>query len=71
MNATDMTVDPSGVRDRLPTIPATAVDELVQRQPTLERPGRPPTTPPSATANGSQTVIVADAAAQPTDRQGC
>jgi hypothetical protein len=32
MNATDMTVDPSGVRDRLPTIPATAVDELVQRQ---------------------------------------
>ena len=41
MNATDMTVDPSGVRDRLPTIPATAVDELGQRQPTLERPGRP------------------------------
>jgi uncharacterized protein YbjT (DUF2867 family) len=39
MNTTDMTLDTSTIRDRLPTIPATTLDEVIRRQPTLEVPG--------------------------------
>jgi uncharacterized protein YbjT (DUF2867 family) len=39
MNTTDMTLDTSTIRDRLPTIPATSLDEVIRRQPTLEVPG--------------------------------
>jgi len=38
MNTTNMTVDVSAVRDRLPTIPATTLDQLIRRQPTIENP---------------------------------
>jgi uncharacterized protein YbjT (DUF2867 family) len=38
MNTTDMTVDVSAVRDRLPTIPATTLHELIRRQPTVANP---------------------------------
>jgi uncharacterized protein YbjT (DUF2867 family) len=38
MNTTDMTVDVYAVRDRLPTIPATTLDELIRPQPTVEHP---------------------------------
>lgn len=33
MNTTDMTVDVSVIRDRLPTIPATTLDEIIRRRP--------------------------------------
>ena len=39
MNTTDMTLDTSTIRDRLPTIPATTLDVVVRRQPPLEVPG--------------------------------
>ena len=39
MNTTDMTLDTSTIRDRLPTIPATTLDEVIRRQPSLEVPG--------------------------------
>lgn len=39
MNTTDMTVDVSAIRDRLPTIPATTLDKVIRRQPTPEAPG--------------------------------
>lgn len=39
MNTTDMALDTSTIRDRLPTIPATTLDEVIRRQPTLEVPG--------------------------------
>jgi uncharacterized protein YbjT (DUF2867 family) len=39
MNTTDMTLDTSTIRDRLPTIPATTLEEVIRRQPTLEVPG--------------------------------
>jgi uncharacterized protein YbjT (DUF2867 family) len=39
MNTTDMTLDTSTIRDRLPTIPATTLDEVISRQPTREVPG--------------------------------
>jgi uncharacterized protein YbjT (DUF2867 family) len=38
MNTTDMTVDVSAARDRLPTIPATTLDQLIRQQPTIENP---------------------------------
>jgi uncharacterized protein YbjT (DUF2867 family) len=38
MNTTNMTVDASTIRDRLPTIPATTLDQLIRRQPTIENP---------------------------------
>jgi uncharacterized protein YbjT (DUF2867 family) len=38
MNTTDMTLDTSTIRDQLPTIPATTLDEVIRRQPTLEIP---------------------------------
>jgi uncharacterized protein YbjT (DUF2867 family) len=39
MNTTDMTLDVSAIRDRLPTIPATTLDEVIRRRPTVEVPG--------------------------------
>lgn len=39
MNTTDMALDTSTIRDRLPTIPATTLDEVIRPQPTLEAPG--------------------------------
>jgi uncharacterized protein YbjT (DUF2867 family) len=39
MNTTDMTVDVSAIRDRLPTIPATTLDKVISRQPTPKVPG--------------------------------
>jgi uncharacterized protein YbjT (DUF2867 family) len=39
MNTTDMALDTSTIRDRLPTIPATTLDEVISRQPSLEVPG--------------------------------
>jgi uncharacterized protein YbjT (DUF2867 family) len=39
MNTTDMTLDTSTIRDRLPTIPATTLEAVIRRQPTLEVPG--------------------------------
>ena len=39
MNTADMTLDTSTIRDRLPTIPATTLDDVIRRQPTLEVPG--------------------------------
>jgi uncharacterized protein YbjT (DUF2867 family) len=39
MNTTDMTVDVTAIRDRFPTIPATTLDEVIRRQPTVEVPG--------------------------------
>jgi uncharacterized protein YbjT (DUF2867 family) len=39
MNTTDMAVDVSAVRDRLPTIPVTTLDEVIRRRPTVEVPG--------------------------------
>jgi hypothetical protein len=38
MNTTDMTLDTSTIRDRLPTIPTTTLDEVIRRQPTREVP---------------------------------
>ena len=38
MSTRDMTVDISAVRDRFPTIPATTLDQLIRRQPTVESP---------------------------------
>jgi uncharacterized protein YbjT (DUF2867 family) len=39
MNTTDMAVDTSAIRDRLPTIPATTLDQVIRRRPTVEVPG--------------------------------
>jgi uncharacterized protein YbjT (DUF2867 family) len=39
MNTTDMTLDTSTIRDRLPTIPASTLDEVIRRQPPMEVPG--------------------------------
>jgi uncharacterized protein YbjT (DUF2867 family) len=39
MNTTDMAVDTSAIRDRFPTIPATTLDEVIRRRPTVEVPG--------------------------------
>ncbi len=36
MNTTDMAVDTSAIRDRFPTIPTTALDDVLGRQPSLE-----------------------------------
>jgi hypothetical protein len=33
-----MTVDESAIRERLPSIPATTLDELIRPQPTIEKP---------------------------------
>jgi uncharacterized protein YbjT (DUF2867 family) len=41
MNTIDMTADVSAVRDQLPSIPATTLDELTRRQPTVENPLAP------------------------------
>ncbi len=38
MNTTDMTLDVSAIRGRLPTIPATTLDDVIRRQPTPETP---------------------------------
>jgi uncharacterized protein YbjT (DUF2867 family) len=38
MNTTDMALDTSTIRDRLPTIPATTLDEVIRPQPTREAP---------------------------------
>jgi uncharacterized protein YbjT (DUF2867 family) len=38
MNTTDMTADVAAIRDRLPTIPATTLDDVITRQPPLEVP---------------------------------
>jgi uncharacterized protein YbjT (DUF2867 family) len=38
MNTTDMTVDPSGVRDRLPSVPATTLEEVIRRPPRVDNP---------------------------------
>ena len=43
MNTTDMTADLTTVRDQLPTISATTLDELVRRQPPVEN--QPPASP--------------------------
>jgi len=45
MNTADMTVDVSAIRDRLPTVPATTLHDLLTRQPSPEVPpadARPP-----------------------------
>jgi uncharacterized protein YbjT (DUF2867 family) len=39
MNTTDMALDTSTIRDRLPTIPATTLDQVIRPQPTREAPG--------------------------------
>ena len=65
MNTTDMTLDTSTIRDRLPTIPATTLDEVIRRQPPLEVPGargdapsrsgKPPPLPSSSKPPASST----------------
>ncbi|HYY80158.1 MAG TPA: SDR family oxidoreductase [Actinomycetes bacterium] len=37
MNTTDMTVEVSGIRDRLPTVPATTLDQVLGRRPSPSR----------------------------------
>ena len=37
-NTTDMTLDVSAIRGRIATIPATTLDDVIRRQPTLEAP---------------------------------
>ncbi|HZD71460.1 MAG TPA: hypothetical protein VFA45_21885 [Actinomycetes bacterium] len=39
MSGTDMAVDVSAIRDRLAAIPATTLDQVIRRRPTLEAPG--------------------------------
>jgi uncharacterized protein YbjT (DUF2867 family) len=65
MNTTDMTLDTSTIRNRLPTIPATTLDEVIRRQPPLEVPGargdapsrsgKPPPSPSSSKPPASST----------------
>jgi uncharacterized protein YbjT (DUF2867 family) len=65
MNTTDMTLDTSTIRDRLPTIPATTLDAVIRRQPPLEVPGargdapsrsgKPPPLPSSSKPPASST----------------
>jgi NADH dehydrogenase len=45
MNTTDMIVNLAAIRDRFPTIPASTMDDVLRRQPTLEVPGARGDTP--------------------------
>jgi uncharacterized protein YbjT (DUF2867 family) len=48
MNTTDMTVNVSAIRDRLSTIPATTLDDILSGQPPPEVPGARGNAPPAA-----------------------
>ena len=53
MNTTDMTVNVSTILDRFPTIPATTLDDVIRRQPTLEASGARAGAPSRSTPTSS------------------